>query len=145
MHSLLRHEKTWLMWINEISPLSPKISNTSLQDREFLAKALAMAVPDGPAGVPCVDECNCHGIITEIAALEIVGHLKKRTVLENGMIGMLLSKIKNALQVDLIRPKPVIPVSDLTQLSVVVSPKNGDVAHARRLYPRTWEILEQIQ
>jgi len=51
------HRQTWLRWINELSPMSSKISNYPLEDRRAMAEALAFAAPDGPSGMRCEDGC----------------------------------------------------------------------------------------
>lgn len=54
-----RHQKTWLGWLNHLSPLSGVISNVPQSDRELMSLALSMAAPQGPVGIDCVDECDC--------------------------------------------------------------------------------------
>lgn len=138
----MSHAKTWLLWINELSPISPKIANVSLQDREQLAQALALAAPGGPVGVACVDDCRCQAGLPAASAALLLGELCDRGIRVPDQ-EKFLSNITNSLRVDLVSPSvfKVPPVAALADINVIVSDRNALVAHARGEFKRTWELL----
>ena len=137
---LKNHRKTWLLWINQLSPISPMVSNTSLGDREALAEALAVASPGGPVGVKCVDQCNCHGEV-EQHVLELHSAIAEKYHVNDpyGFIG----RIRNAITIDLVSPRAAFPARELTEIDVAVSLRNAQVVHARFSFPRTWSVISE--
>lgn len=134
----MRHRKTWLLWINQLSPISPMVSNVSLGDREALADALAFASPGGPVGIKCVDPCNCHGEV-EKDLLELYSALNEKLTIADPHA--FLARAREAITVDLISPKQPFPAKQLTEIDVAISLRNAHVAHARFQFPRTWSVV----
>lgn len=135
----MSHRKTWLLWINQLSPVSPIVSNVSLGDREALADALALASPGGPAGMRCVDPCNCHGEV-EQNVLELYSAFRGKYDTQNP-VGF-IDRARGAITADLVSPRDVFPARELVEGDVIVSLRNARVAHARFAWPRTWSLVE---
>lgn len=57
-----RHVKTWMSWINTLSPIGTTPRNYPLDDRVAMAQALAIAAPEGPDGMVCQDDCDCGSL-----------------------------------------------------------------------------------
>lgn len=146
MSSVLNHEKTWLVWINQLSPISPTISNVSLEDRVALAGALALASPGGPSGVECVDTCRCHDQVPARASLELWTALLDRGHLTNVPADEIVSKLRYAIKLDLIAsdPRAAFPALALAEAGVMVSTRNAEAIAARAVFPRTWQMVERL-
>lgn len=137
----MRHFVTWLSWVNKMSPMSPSITNTTLEERESMATALAMAAPDGPAGFACVDVCRCHDKIPDGTLVRIYERLIEKGFRPPGDAEASLMQIREALLADFVRARPEIPVLHLTEIGVVVSHFGSAVAAARAQFPRTWQVI----
>lgn len=141
------HCKTWLAWINKLSPISPTISNVSLEEREALASALAIASPGGPVGVQCIDDCRCHDGVPAATVALLYEQLVDRGYLLKGPASRadeFMRLLREAIIVDMTRARvPEIPWRYLGEHGVMVSHRNAEVVHARKQFPRTWQVIEE--
>jgi len=127
------HRDTWRLWLDIITKLDGETA-------EAVAEALSFAAPDGPLGVPCVDECHCHDGVPSSLAAQLYVELTEREIYKLSDGDRAVRKLREALTVDMITHtrRPVVSIRNLARVDVIVSQQNGDVAHARRLLPRTW-------
>lgn len=138
------HIKTWTLWLEKISPMEKVVTNYSGDDRRLMAEALALAVPSGPRGFACVDECRCgeRESLSWSALLyaAIVDKLPERHDADE-----IMRKLRHAISSDLTRPPSVdFPIDDLSKTGTQISSKTVDIAHARRRFPRTWDAIQGV-
>lgn len=127
------HLKTWRLWLDQLTRLDPATA-------EAVAEALSLSSPDGPLGVPCVDECNCHDGVAASLAAQLYVELTECGVYKLSDGDRAIRRLREVLTLDLVTHsrRPHVSIRALSRVDVIVSAQNGDVAHARRLLPRTW-------
>lgn len=139
----MSHFKTWLLWLDTISPMQKTISNFTGQERQAMAEALAMASPQGPSGFQCVDECQCQKGLPKIEAAVIYGRICDR--MSGRPDPETLPQLEQAISADLVRPQiRILPAQELMETGVIVSTRNERVVGARTLFPRTWGVIKNI-
>lgn len=137
--SVSNHRVTWTEFLKTLIMIS-------YSDIDLLAETLSICAPQGPLGFKCRDAgCDC-GEIAMRGAARIFGALMDVDVpVVDSRVA--LDKLRAAIDVDVSGRKDrfEMPIGDLaTRHRVIVSTGNGDVAHARRMYPHTWRAIETI-
>lgn len=132
------HFHTWRLWLQQLTALEGEIL-------ESTAQALSIAAPDGPLHVPCVDDCRCQdGVAASLSAM-LYAELVDQGVYQLSDGDRAVKVLRHRITLDMVvgKRRPTLDVRALAQVGVIVSDRNGDVAHARRLFPMTWAEIEK--
>jgi hypothetical protein len=123
--------------------MSSLTSNYSIQDRDSMVHALALAAPQGPAGFICIDDCACHSAIPEHAA-RLYGELCSRGLQTQNVETLML--LQNAIKTDVVsQSKENFPHRELAECNVIVSLRNSNVIEARLRFPTTWRVIQNLK
>jgi hypothetical protein len=138
-----RHVKTWFVWLEKLTVMGKEKFTDA--ERFAMAEALSYASPEGPNGVVCEDGCEKHpdGQAKRVTLL-LAELLEQGLTIKDGDYDKALHDLRRSMTEDerLIRPR--LTIRDLAEIRTVISQKSSDVAYARKMYPRTWAIIEKL-
>lgn len=140
---ITNHFQTWLLWLQNLSPMAQIVTNYTGDDRRAMAEALSLAAPQGPAGFLCVDECRCDQ--DRARSLAAIAYSKIFPKLKDHEAGSILAQLESALNADFVAPpRRDFPIDELIEIDVVVRHQTERAISARSRFPKTFDTIRKL-
>ena len=138
-----RHVKTWYRWLEKLTVMGKEKFTDA--ERFAMAEAMSYAAPEGPHGVVCEDGCEKHpdGQAKRVTML-LAELLEQGLSIKDTDYDKTMHDLKRSMTEDERMIRPRLTIRDLAEIRTMVSQKSSDVAYARKMYPRTWAIIEKL-